>query len=154
MSQTESSAQSADAGAAPAPSDVPPAPTPQPAVAEAPKPSVVVPDDDLKSALSEIRNSWHDYNKCDRTSLCSQYFESYGVGLTFGDGTLVSFAHLQRLKASSHDCIVNARAALDKSDRALAVQWVMAARSTDPLTRNWLGDHPDAVVAALKRFSV
>jgi hypothetical protein len=116
-----------------------------------PASSAPIPDDDLKKALSEIRSSWRDYEKCARSKMCSTYFESFGVGLTFNDGTLVSFAHVQRLTASRHDCIVNARDALDRGDLGMAVQWVMASQMQEPLDRNWLGDHPDAVIEALRR---
>ena len=113
---------------------------------------VSIPADDLKKAGSEIRASWHDYDKCTRSKVCSSYFESFGVGLTFGDGEIVPFAHVQRLTASRHDCIVNARDALDHGNRGMAVQWVMASRMLEPLDRNWLGDHPDAVLAALREI--
>ena len=119
---------------------------PTPAASSAP-----VPDADLKKALSEIRASWRNYEKCDRSKVCSAYFESFGVGLSFNDGTIVSFAHVQRLTASKHDCIVNAHDALDRGDRAMAVQWVMASQMLEPLDRNWVGDHPDAVIEALRR---
>ena len=114
--------------------------------------AVSIPADDLKKAGSEIRASWHDYDKCTRSKVCSSYFESFGVGLTFGDGEIVPFAHVQRLTASRHDCIVNARDALDHGNRGMAVQWVMASRMLEPLDRNWLGDHPDAVLAALRQI--
>jgi hypothetical protein len=111
-----------------------------------------IPADDLKKAGSEIRASWHDYDKCTRSKVCSSYFESFGVGLTFGDGEIVPFAHVQRLTASRHDCIVNARDALDHGNRGMAVQWVMASQMLEPLDRNWLGDHPDAVLEALRQI--
>ena len=114
--------------------------------------STPIPGDDLKKALSELRSSWHDYEKCSRTRVCDDYFESFGVGITFNDGTLAPFAHVQRLKASRHDCIVNAREALDRGDRSMAVQWVMASQMLEPLDRNWLGDHPDAVLEALRHI--
>ncbi len=110
-----------------------------------------VADADLKQALSEVRAAWRDYEKCARSKLCSAYFETFGAGLTFNDGTLVSFAHVQRLTASRHDCIVNAHDALDRGDLGMAVQWVMASQMQEPLDRNWLGDHPDAVILALRR---
>jgi hypothetical protein len=113
--------------------------------------SAPIPDADLKKALSDIRSAWRDYQKCDRSKVCSAYFESFGVGLSFNDGTIVSFAHVQRLTASKHDCIVNAHEALDRGDRAMAVQWVMASQMLEPLDRNWVGDHPDAVIEALRR---
>jgi hypothetical protein len=119
---------------------------PTPAASSAP-----IPGADLKKARSEIRSAWRDYEKCDRSKVCSEYFESFGVGLSFNDGTIVSFAHVQRLTASKHDCIVNAHDALDRGDRAMAVQWVMASQMLEPLDRNWVGDHPDAVIEALRR---
>ena len=119
---------------------------PTPAASSAP-----IPDADLKKALTEIRAAWRDYEKCDRSKVCSAYFESFGVGLSFSDGTIVSFAHVQRLRASKHDCIVNAHDALDRGDRAMAVQWVMASQMLEPLDRNWMGDHPDVVIEALRR---
>jgi hypothetical protein len=118
----------------------------QPASAQTTTP---VPDEDLKKALSEIRSSWRDFEKCSGR-VCNDYFDSFGVGITFNDGTLAPFAHVQRLKTSRHDCIMNARDALDRGDRSMAVQWVMASQMREPLERNWLGDHPDAVLAALR----
>jgi len=113
--------------------------------------SAVVPADEVKKALSEIKTSWQDFRKCERSRVCGAYFESFGVGITFNDGTIVPFSHTQRLTASEHDCIVNARAALNRGDRGLAVQWVMASKlNTSPDVRDWLGDHPDAVVEALR----
>jgi hypothetical protein len=106
---------------------------------------------DVKAALAEIISAWHDFGPCNRTKTCSAYFESFGVALTFSDGTIVPFSHTQRLTASAHDCIVYARAALATGDKGLAVQWVMASYLHDVLFRNWLADHPDAVIAALGR---
>jgi hypothetical protein len=113
---------------------------------------IVIPADDLKQAESEIRASWHDYEKCAHSKVCSAYFESFGVGITFGDGEIVPFRHLQRLTTSRHDCIQNARDAAARGDRGLAVQWVMASQSLEPLDRNWIGDHPDAVLEALRHI--
>jgi hypothetical protein len=110
-----------------------------------------IPERDVKTILSVLVSEWRDFDKCDRKKLCSVSFESYGVALTFNDGTIVPFAHMQRNTASPHDCIVNARAALAGGDRGLAVQWVMASYLHDVTFRNWLADHPDAVVAALRR---
>ena len=140
---------------APAPTDSAPqaansAPTGGAALPGSTGSSTPIPGGDLRKALSEIRSSWHDYEKCSRSKVCDDYFESFGVGITFNDGTLAPFAHVQRLKASRHDCIVNAREALDRGDRSMAVQWVMASQMREPLERNWLGDHPDAVLAALR----
>jgi hypothetical protein len=112
----------------------------------------VVSEHDVKVILTEIREAWRTYSPCEPHSACDAYFESYGVALTFNDGTIVPFSHVQRLAASGHDCIVNAHAALDRGDRALAVQWVMASYQHNDAFRAWLGDHPDTVVAALQRW--
>ena len=158
IAQTESPTQGG--GATPAENTAQPAsPAPgasAPSQALAPATSaaapVVIPADDLKQAESLIRASWHDYEKCSHSKICSAYFESFGVGITFADGEIVSFAHLQRLTTSRHDCIQNARDAAGRGDRALAVQWVMASQMLVPLDRNWLGDHPDAVLEALRHI--
>ena len=120
-----------------------------PADVSAPAP---VSNADIKKAISQIRNASRSYAPCERVLRCSGSFDSFGVALTFNDGSMAPFAHEQRLKQSAHDCIQNARGALQRGDRALAVQWVMAAHMDDPLTRNWLGDHPDAVLEGLRRF--
>lgn len=113
-----------------------------------------IPSADIKKAIYQIRKASRSYAPCDdRTPHCSGNFDSFGVALTFGDGTMVPFAHEQRIKQSGHDCIFNAREALKRGELALAVQWVMAAHMSDPLTRNWLGDHPDAVLEGLRRFA-
>ena len=135
-------------GQSAAPTD---ASAPAPA-ANADAPPAPVSDADIKKAISQIRKASRSYAPCDRPLRCSGSFDSFGVAITFSDGTMAAFSHEQRLKQSGHDCILNARAALLRGDRALAVQWVMAAHLDDPLTRNWLGDHPDAVLEALRRF--
>jgi len=112
-------------------------------------PSAVVSASDVKKALHEIRKSWGDFNGCDRENLCGVYFDTYGVALTFGDGSIAPFAHVRRQTLSQHDCIINAREALEHGDRGLAVQWVMAAKADNAPVRSWMSDHPDAVVAAL-----
>jgi len=104
-----------------------------------------VPAGDVKKALAEIRESWRDFNGCDRQNLCGVYFDSFGVALEFNDGTIAPFAH-ERL-ARLDDAIV--REALDNGDRGLAVQWIMAAKELSPPLRAWVSDHPDAVVEAL-----
>jgi hypothetical protein len=106
---------------------------------------------DIKTILIELKAAWRDYAPCEVHRICDAYFESYGVALTFNDGAIIPFAHAQRLLASAHDCIVNARAALERGDRGLAVQWVMASYMHDDAFRAWLGDHPDTVLAALQR---
>jgi hypothetical protein len=118
------------------------------AAGDAPQANNPAPQGDVKKALAEIKNSWRNYDHCDGSKLCSDYFDSFGVGLTFSDGQIAPFTHTRRLTASAHDCIVNARAALDHGDRGMAVQWVMASEPSST-RRSWLGDHPDAVIEAL-----
>jgi hypothetical protein len=119
------------------------------APASAPTP---VSNADIRKAIAQIRSASRNYAPCERVAQCSAYFDSFGVAITFNDGSMAPFAHEQRFKLSGHDCIQNAHAALQRGDRALAVQWVMAAHMDDPLTRNWLGDHPDAVLEGLRHF--
>ena len=73
--------------------------------------------------------------------------------MSFGDGSIAPFSRVQRLTATSHDCIKKAKALLEQGDKGLAVQWVMAARLENGRVRDWLGNHPDAVLEALRRVS-
>ena len=123
--------------------------TPADVAARAPAP---VSKADIKKAIARIRRAYRNSVPCQDDARCATYFESFGVALTFNDGTIAPLAHEQRLKRSGQDCIKEARAARRQGDRALAVQWVMAAYMDDPLTRNWLADHPDAVLEALRHF--
>lgn len=107
---------------------------------------------DIRKAVSRIRRAYRKDVPCRDVAHCALYFDSFGAALTFSDGAIAPFVHEQRLERSDHDCIQEARAALARGDRALAVQWAMAAYMDDPLTRNWLGDHPDAVVEGLRHF--
>ena len=112
-------------------------------------PPVAVPSGDKKKALSILRRSTRDYEPCKRS--CFAYFDSFGVAFNFADGTIAAYAHEQRGKISGHDCVVNARSALARGDRSLAAQWMMAAQA-DILNRNWIADHPDAMLEALRTF--
>jgi len=112
-----------------------------------------VSEGDITTVLREMRSAWSDYAPCEIHRICNAYFESYGVALTFNDGAIIPFAHVQRQLASAHDCIVNARAALERGDRGLAVQWVMASYVHEDAFRAWMGDHPDTVLAALQRIA-
>src|SRR5262249_11397432 len=87
---------------------------------------------EVKKTLTEDRECWRDFNRCDRQNLCGVYFDSFGVALEFNDGTIAPFAHERRHLLSAHDCIIKAREALDHGDRGLAVQWIMAAKELSP----------------------
>jgi len=137
-STAQSTAQSTDAQA--------------PGVAAPASASAQVPKADVKEAVSRIRRAWGSRTLCWDTVRCATYFSSFGTALTFNDGTMVPLAHEQRLGLSAHECIQRARAVLYEGNRALAVQWVMAAYLDNPLVRNWLADHPDAVLEGLRRF--
>jgi hypothetical protein len=112
-----------------------------------------VPRSDAKSAAARVRRAWSNDAPCSGAPHCTAYFESFGAALTFEDGTLVPLAHEQRLRRSSRECIKEARIALARGDRTMAVEWVMAAYSGEPVVRNWLFDHPDAVLEGLRHFN-
>jgi hypothetical protein len=84
-----------------------------------------------------------------RTLLCATYIDH--VGISFKDGDFGVSAKVQRLTTSAHDCIRNAKQELQKGNRGLAVEWVMATQLHNRTAKNWLKDHPDAVVLALRR---
>ena len=111
--------------------------------------AAAIPSADKKKALSILRRSTRDYEACKRS--CFAYFDSFGVAFSFGDGTIAAYSHEQRGKISGHDCVVKARDALARGDRSLAAQWMMAAQA-DILNRNWIADHPDAMLEALRTF--
>ncbi|MFL6603875.1 MAG: hypothetical protein ACJ8R9_21460 [Steroidobacteraceae bacterium] len=120
----------------------------QPAVAES---QMTAPAEaDVNTAIGYVKDAWNDFTHCRRPSACNTYFESFGVAISFGDGSIAPFAHVQRLTATSRDCIKTARALLEQGDRSLALQWVMAARIENKRVRDWLGNHPDAVLEALR----
>ncbi len=106
---------------------------------------------DVNQAITYVKDALNDFTHCRRPSACSAYFDTFGVAIPFADGSIAPFAHIQRLNASSRDCIKTAKAHLDQGDRTLAVQWTMAARIENTRVRDWLGSHPDAVVEALRR---
>jgi hypothetical protein len=131
------------------PATAPPGGVSAAASASAPTP---VSKADVKKAISRMLRAYRSNVPCRDVARCATYFESFGVALTFSDGTIAPLAHEQRLERSGRDCIQEARAARRGGNRALAVQWVMAAYMDDPLTRNWLADHPDAVLEGLHHF--
>jgi hypothetical protein len=126
--------------------------TQAPGVAAPASISTQIPKADLREASSQIRRAWSSRTLCWDTVRCAAYFSSFATALTFADGTLVPLAHEQRLSLSGRECIQHARAALHEGNRAMAVQWVMAAHLDNPLVRNWLADHPDALLEGLRHF--
>jgi hypothetical protein len=128
-------------------------PAPQAADPAAAQPQVTAPapaEADVNEAISHVRDAWNDFTHCRRPSACNTYFESFGVAISFSDGSIAPFTHIQRLTATSRDCIKTARAYLEQGDKSRAVQWVMAARIENTRVRDWLGSHPDAVLEALR----
>jgi len=123
-----------------------------PSVATSASAPAPVPKADVKKAAAQILRAWNNTALCWDTVRCAAWFSSFGTALTFNDGTMVPLAHEHRLSLSGRECIQHARAALHEGNRGLAVQWVMASHLEDPLIRNWLADHPDAVLEGLQRF--
>jgi hypothetical protein len=105
---------------------------------------------DLATATNVVKEAWNDFTGCRRPSACKANFESFGVAIAFADGSMSPFSHVQRLTATARDCIRNAKAYLEQGNRSMAVQWVMAARIENTGVRDWLGNHPDAVLEALR----
>lgn len=110
--------------------------------------------EDVHNALVNEQWAWNDHGPCTRFLLCATYFDSFGVNITFSDGSIVPFAHVQRLTTSAHDCVQNAKNALAQSppNRGLAVEWVMASQIHNKPLMEWMRTHPDAVVAALAQI--
>jgi hypothetical protein len=106
-------------------------------------------DPSAKDVEKAVRDAWKDKTRCFEVSLCNSYFDTFGVGLLFADGSARPFAHVQRGIASPHDSIRNARNALANGDRALAVQWVMATQREQRM-REWMRDNPDVVIESLR----
>jgi len=116
---------------------------------------------DIQNAYKNELWAWNDHGRCSRLLLCATYFDAWGANITFSDGSIVPFAHVQRLTTSAHDCIQNAKNALrgkppagngdqgEPPNKGLAVQWVMASQIHNPPLKEWMRTHPDAVIAAL-----
>jgi hypothetical protein len=107
-------------------------------------------DGDPKQLEKPLKQAWRDIRPCNTSSLCTTYFDSFGVGILFADGTTRPFVHEQRLSLSPHECLERAREFLEQGDRSLAVQWVMASQKSADL-REWMRLHPDAVIQALSK---
>jgi hypothetical protein len=127
------------------------APVPQAAQPAAARAQMSSPAEaEVSVAVGHVKEAWNDFTHCRRPSACNTYFESFGVAIAFGDGSIAPYAHIQRLTATSRDCIKTAKAYLEQGDKSLAVQWVMASRIENTRVRDWLGNHPDAVLEALR----
>src|SRR3569833_684967 len=125
------------------------------AVASAPAAQAQTPDAaDVEQATNYLKAAANDFTNCRRPSACYAYFDSFGVAIPFADGSVVPFAHVQRLSATARECIKKAKALEEEGNRSLAVQWAMAARIENRTIRDWLGNHPDAVLVALRRVTV
>ena len=136
-------------------SQIPPPDPAAPAASEtqpaASQPQIAAPAEaDVVVAIRYIREAWNDFTHCRRASACNTDFETFGVAISFADGSFAPFSHGQRLTATSHDCIKTAKALREQGDKILAVQWVMASRLENTRVRDWLGSHPDAVLEALR----
>ena len=104
-----------------------------PAAAATPEPQISAPAAaEVAAATVYIEQAWKDFAHCRRASACNEYFESFGVAISFGDGSIAPFSHIQRLTATSHDCIKTAMAYLHQGDKSLALQWAMARLMSTP----------------------
>jgi hypothetical protein len=109
---------------------------------------------EVVQAATYLKAAANDFTGCRRPSACYAYFDSFGVAIPFADGSIVPFSHVQRLSATSRECIKKAKALEAEGNRSLAVQWAMAARIENRTIRDWLGNHPDAVLIALRQVTV
>jgi hypothetical protein len=109
---------------------------------------------DVVQAATYLKSAAADFTNCRRASACKIYFDSFGVAIPFADGSIVPFSHVQRLSATSRECVKKAKVLEEEGNRSLAVQWAMAARIENRTIRDWLGSHPDAVLEALRQDTV
>jgi hypothetical protein len=108
----------------------------------------------VAQAVAYLKSAAADFTNCRRASACKVYFDTFGVAIPFADGSIVPFSHVQRLSATSRECVKKAKALEEEGNRSLAVQWAMAARIENRAVRDWLGSHPDAVLVALRQVTV
>jgi uncharacterized phage infection (PIP) family protein YhgE len=116
--------------------------------------AVAGPSADVAQAIAYLKSAAADFTNCRRASACYIYFDTFGVAIPFADGSIVPFSHVQRLTATSRECIKKAKVLEEEGNRSLAVQWAMAARIENRSVRDWLGNHPDAVLEALRHVTV
>jgi hypothetical protein len=120
-----------------------------------PEPSAAaVPRADLAQATTYLKSAIADFTTCRRPSACNAYFETFGIAISFADGSISPFLHIQRLMTTSRECVKKAKALEEEGNRSMAVQWAMAAKVENRTARDWLGNHPDAVLAALRQVTV
>jgi len=79
---------------------------------------------DVAQAAAYLKTAAADFTNCRRASACKTYFDSFGVAIPFADGSIVPFSHVQRLSATSRECVKKAKALEEEGNRSLAVQWV------------------------------
>lgn len=104
----------------------------------------------VEHAYSHILWAWNDHGPCTRFWICLTYVNS--VGIRWENGEVTPTFAVWRGARSAHECIQNAKDALSAGNPGLAVEWVMASQVHNPPVKQWLHDHPDAVVAALQRI--
>jgi hypothetical protein len=114
--------------------------------------ALAVPGSDVDHAWTAVNWAWHDDGPCTRFVLCWTYIN--GAGIAFSDGRVGPFVQIYRDGKSAHSCIQSALDALygNPSNPGLAVEWVMASQIHNPPEKDWLQNHPDAVIAALLRI--
>jgi hypothetical protein len=125
-----------------------------PRAAAGPSEVAPAPAADVAQATGYLKSAAADFTNCRRASACYVFFDTFGVAIPFADGSIVPFSHVQRLTATSRECIKKAKALDEEGNRSLAVQWAMAARIENRSVRDWLGNHPDAVLEALRQVTV
>jgi hypothetical protein len=104
-------------------------------------------DDDVQNALMHVSWAWGNHGPCTRFFLCLFYIDH--VEFRWTDGSVSFGPRIQRLTTSAHDCIQNAKNAVQRGEKPLAVEWVMASQIHNPPAWEWLRTHPDAVITAL-----
>ena len=117
-------------------------------------PAAEVPRADLAQATTYLKSAIADFTTCRRPSACNAYFDTFGIAISFADGSISPFLHVQRLMTTSRECVKKAKSLEEEGNRSMAVQWAMAAKVENRTVRDWLGNHPDAVLAALRQVTV
>src|ERR1700761_8077655 len=74
---------------------------------------------DVAQAIAYLRAAASDFTNCRRPSACKTYFDTFGVAIPFADGSIVPFAHVQRLSTTSRECIRKAKSLQEEGNRSL-----------------------------------